>query len=165
MVVLPAPVPPTKAIFCPGFVLMSMSKSTCLALVYPKSTSLKSTSPFASFSSTFPSSTSGSASPNANTRSAPTEAFSTELICWLTCEIGRVKLLLSCRKATTVPSVTIPSDPLMARVAPTTARHTNPKLLIPPFTGITILAMRLALQAEARSCSLMSSNALMACSS
>ena len=72
--------------------------------------------------------------------------------------MGRVKLLLSCRKATTVPSVTMPQEPLMARVAPTTARQTNPKLLMPPFTGITMLAKRLALQAAERSASLISSN-------
>ena len=50
-----------------------------------------------------PLSTSGSASMRRNTRSAPTVALSTELICCETWVMGWVKLLLSVRKATMVP--------------------------------------------------------------
>gem|GEM_PF-4844136 len=56
-------------------------------------------------------------------RSAPTLALSTLLICWLTLLMGRPKLLLSVRNATSVPSVRSTCPPRM-RVAPTTPMST-----------------------------------------
>ena len=46
IVVFPAPVLPTKAIFCPGVAKRSTLCRTILSGLYPKSTSSNTTSPF-----------------------------------------------------------------------------------------------------------------------
>ena len=123
ILVLPAPVEPTRAIFCPGLASRLTSCSTGLSGLYWKNTWSKRIWPCTgiclmlpsvcftfhtgfccvSFRVMVPKSDSGSSSISWKIRSAPANAFSRELNCWEICVIGWENERVYCKNAATVP--------------------------------------------------------------